>query len=151
MKRTIVACITGLLFAGAALAQEHPDRPKKDSAAVAAKPSVVEATVTGQNICLGCTLKKEGAGSQCSKYGHQHALKVSSASAKDSDVSYMTGWILHYLETDAAQPFIKEHDAETLILEGKVYTAERVLEVRKQVDAKSAPGKKSEHPEHPGG
>ncbi|MCI0453265.1 MAG: hypothetical protein L0Z51_12940 [Candidatus Latescibacteria bacterium] len=147
MRSTIVAYIAGLLFAGTALAQEHPDHPKKDAAAGGAKASAIAATVTGENICLGCTLTKaQGAAAQCSKYGHRHALKVTSATAEGSDVGYMTGWILTYLETDAAQPFIKEHDGETLSFEGKIYTAERVLEVGKQVGAK-----KSEHPDHPKG
>jgi hypothetical protein len=146
MRTTVVACITGLLAVGTTLAQEHPEHPKKDSTA-GAKAAVIEATVTGENICLGCTLKKErGAAAQCSKYGHRHALKVTSASAEGSDLAYMTGWILSYLDTDAAQPFIKEHDGETLTLRGKVYTAERVFEVEKQVDAKKEHPQKSEHP-----
>jgi hypothetical protein len=154
MRKAILAYAAGLLLsgsAGSALAQEHPDHPKKDSTPGTAAAAVVEATVTGENICLGCTLKQEGAAAQCSKYGHRHGLKVTSASADGSDLAYMKGWILYYLETDKSQPFIKEHDGETLTLEGKVYTAERVLEVSKQVDSKKAPSEKSEHPEHPKG
>ena len=150
MRSTILAYLVGLLTAGAALAQEHPDHPKKDPAST--KADVIEASVTGENVCVGCALKKEqGAAAQCSKYGHRHALRVTSASADGSDLAYMKGWILYYLETDNAQPFIKEHDGETLTLRGKVYTAERMFEVDKQVDAKDAPPQKSEHPEHPKG
>ncbi len=147
MITRIVAYGAALLFAGAALAQEHPDHPKKDAASATAKATVIEASVTGQNICLGCTLKSEkGASAQCSKYGHKHALRVTAASADGTDLANMKGWILYYLETDNAQPFIKEHHNETLTLNGKVYVDERVLEVDKLVDAK-----KAEHPEHPKG
>ncbi len=35
------------------------------------------ATFEGKLVCLGCTLKsEEGARSECSKYGHTHALKT---------------------------------------------------------------------------
>ncbi len=152
MTMRIFAYGAALLFAGTALAQEHPDHPKKDSAPGAAKSAVIEATVTGENICLGCALKSEmGAASQCSKYGHNHVLRVTAASADGADLANMKGWILYYLETDKAQPFIKEHDNETLTLKGKVYVDERVLEVDKQVDAEKEHPKKSEHPEHPKG
>ncbi len=142
MKRGIL--LTGLLgfaVAGLALAQEHPEHPKKQSAA----PTVIEATVVGENICLGCSLKKEyGAAAQCSKYGHEHALKVTTATANGKKLPEMNGWILTYLDTDNAQPVIKEHDGETLTLIGKVYTEARVLEVVKLVETK-----KPDHPEHP--
>ncbi len=56
----------------------------------------------------------------------------------------MTGWVLHYLDNDNAQPVIKEHHGETLSMVGKVYTEERVFEV-----GELAKAKKAEHPEHP--
>ena len=110
-----------------------------------AAAEVIEATVEGENFCLGCSLKKEkGAAAQCKQYGHKHALKVTSATAAGKELPQMKGWILHYLDTDNAQPFIKEHHGETLSMAGKVYTDERVFEVAKMEETK-----KPEHPEHP--
>ena len=150
MNRSIIALAAVAVLAVAAYAQEHPEHPKKDSAPSAAQAGVIEGVVTGENICLGCTLKSEkGAAAQCSKYGHEHVLRVTSVSSDATGLPNMKGWILTYLATEKAQPFIKEHDNETLTLQGKVYVDERVLEVDKQVDAKES--KKSEHPEHPKG
>ena len=123
---------------------EHPEHPKKQTA----DAEVIEATVAGENFCLGCSLKEgKGAASQCSKFGHQHALKVTSATVGGKDRPDMMGWVLHYLDTDKAQPLIKEHHDETVTMTGKVYAEERVLEVGELKEAKEA--KKPEHPEHP--
>ena len=156
MKRAIL--LTGLLgiaIAGYALAQEHPEHPKKQSKKPSADPEVIVATVVGENFCLGCSLKKEkGAASQCSKYGHRHALRVADATAVGKEVPELKGWVLHYLDIDNAQPLIKDHHGEMLTLTGKVYTEERVLEVEKleEVEKAASPEhpKKPEHPEHPG-
>lgn len=156
MKRGIL--LTGLLgiaVAGYAFAQEHPEHPKKQSKKQSAEPEVIVATVVGENFCLGCSLKQEqGAASQCSKYGHRHALKVTDATAAGKELPELNGWVLHYLDTDNAQPVIKEHHGEILTLTGKVYGEERVLEVDVLEDVKKAEGpehpKKPEHPEHPG-
>lgn len=152
MKATIVTLAAIAIFGVAAFAQEHPEHPKKDATAGAAKAGVVQATVTGENICLACTLKSEkGAAAQCSKYGHQHVLRVASVTPETPGVPSMTGWILSYLPTDKAQPFIKEHHNETVAFQGKVYVDERVLEIDTPVDAKKEHPKKPEHPEHPKG
>jgi hypothetical protein len=92
---------------------------------------VVAATITGTNVCVGCSLKKEkGAGAQCSVYGHKHSLKVSKATDKDgNELSDMTGWLLYYLETDKSTELINGHHKEELVIEGKIYPDERVLEV----------------------
>lgn len=140
-KGTLLAALLVIAGAGYALAQDHPEHPKKQPAAA----KVVEATVVGENFCLGCSLKKEkGAAAQCSIYGHRHALKVTTATAAGKNLPEMKGWVLHYLDTDNAQSFIKQHGGETLTLKGKVYIDERVLEVNKPDEAK-----KPEHPEHP--
>jgi hypothetical protein len=139
-KALMLAILVGIAYAGYAVAQEHPEHPKKQAADAAA----IEATVIGENVCLGCSLKEKGAAAQCGKYGHQHVLKVISATAGGKDLPQMKGWMLHYLPTDNAQEFIAEHDGEKLTLEGKVYGETRVFEV-----TKTAAGNKPEHPEHP--
>ena len=144
MKQVILAGLLGLGITGYMFAQDHPEHPKSQPDEPT-EAKVIAAKVTGENICLGCMLKKEkGAAAQCSKYGHRHALRVTGATEAGKDLPEMKGWVLHYLDTDNGQPFIKEHHSETLILEGQVYTQERVLEVKKQTAAK-----KPEHPEHP--
>ena len=148
MRRSVLlAGVLAMAIAGLGLAQEHPKQPP-------AQAKAVEATVVGENICLACSLKQErGAAAQCDKYGHRHALKVTSATAAGKDAPEMKGWVLHYLENDDAQPLIKEHHYETLAVKGKVHAAERVLEVVKFEAAKKAEHpehpKKPEHPEHP--
>jgi len=149
MKKCILTIAAGLALAGFAIAAEHPKHPKAKTAAV--ENQVIEATITGENVCLGCTLKKEhGAAAQCSIYGHSHGLRVIRATVAGKERPEMKGWLLNYLATDKSQPFIKEHDGETLTLKGKVYPEGRVFEVAEQEPAeKSEPPKKAEHPEHP--
>lgn len=148
MRAGIFVSSLGIAIAGFALAQDHPEHPTKDPSKpsqASASAEVIEAVVTGENYCLGCSLKKEwGAAAQCSKHGHRHALKVTTATAAGKEIPELQGWVLHYLDTDNGQPFIEEHHEETLTLKGKVYREARVLEVEKQKDAK-----KPEHPEHP--
>jgi len=149
MKWIAMVGMLGLLIGSVALAQDHPEHPKS-SAKTGALADVVEATVTGENTCLGCMLEEErGAGAQCKTYGHRHGLKVTAATTEGKDVPELVGWFLHYLETDQAQAFIKEHHAETLVLRGKIYTDARVLEVDAQEKATKPEDDGSEHPEHP--
>jgi hypothetical protein len=130
-----------LALAGYASAQEHPEHPKK----APAPSGAVEATLVGENFCLGCALKEEkGASAQCSVYGHRHALRVGTATSGGKEIPEMQGWVLHYLDNDNGQPLIKEHHGETVTLEGKVYGDERVLEV-----VRLGKGEAPEHPEHP--
>lgn len=143
---TMIPILAVALLSVSANAQEHPEHPAKTTKAATA--TVSDATVEGENFCLGCSLKKDkGAAAQCSKYGHRHALKVAKATIDGKEHPEMTGWVLHYLETDSAQPVIKEHHQETVKLTGKVYADERTIEVAKLEDSKAA--KKPEHPEHP--
>lgn len=145
LSSSLVAVLV-LGCAGLALGQKEADP---------ATASSIEVTVTGQNICLGCSLKTEkGAGAQCSVYGHKHALRVDSASAGERDLPAMAGWVLHYLETAKSEELINGHHDEGLTIVGTVYPNERVLEVV-SVESGPAPSehpdhpKKSEHPDHP--
>lgn len=130
----------------------------------------IEAIVAGENICVGCTLKKEqGAGAQCGIYGHKHALLVTDATVGGKNIPDMKGWVLHYLETQKSENLIKQHHGENLTITGKVYPDEHVLEVTSFTSTSQAPqtegssiesehthehSKESEHhngAEHPGG
>lgn len=145
-----MVAVVGLAAVGLVFAQGSSSKAEGDVALPAEKG--IEAVVTGENICLGCALKKEkGAGAQCSIYGHKHALRVTSATVGGKDMPDMKGWVLHYLETQKSEDLIKQHHGESLTIIGKVYPNERVLEVTssKSEQPKSEQPKKSEHPEHP--
>jgi hypothetical protein len=149
MKSRVLAVFLGIFAATQVSAQDHPEHPNKQTTPTASGKAVqanaVEATLVGENFCLGCSLKKaSGAAAQCETYGHRHALKVAVATVAGKDVADMKGWVLHYLDTDDAQSYIKEHHGETVTLKGKIYADARVIEVSKQPEAK-----KPEHPEHP--
>ncbi len=92
-----------------------------------------EVTVSGQNICLGCTLKSTaGAGAQCSIYGHRHSLKVESAKGADGKpIADLVGLTLHYLENDKSAALVKgeETHGKTIEIKGKLYRHEATLEV----------------------
>jgi len=152
-RTTSIALVSLVLGLAAGCSRQEPDEARTESIA---RPEVSapaqEVTVVGRNYCLGCALKKDlGAAAQCSKYGHRHALKVASATADGKELPEMKGWVLHYLDTDNGQPFIKSNRDKTLTGKGRIYTAERVLEVDKQVPATEPAGSKGkpEHPEHP--
>ena len=41
----------------------------------------------------------------------------------------MKGWVLNYLENDKSEDLITKHADEQLTITGKIYPAERILEV----------------------
>lgn len=146
-------CCSPLLFTGLVRAQDHPEHPKKGPEHPAKgqpKGKVIVGKVTGESICLGCALKGQGAAAQCDKFGHRHALRVISVNADGKELAEFKGSVLHYLDTDNAQPFIQGKQSGKLTVQGKVYAAERVIEVTTaQATEKTEPAKKPEHPEHP--
>ena len=133
IKITVVTTVLLAVFVvGFAFAQGEKSKSRSEPSGNKDK-GVVEVTVTGNNFCLGCALKKEkGAGAQCSIFGHKHSLRVTKAIAADStELVEMQGWVLHYLETEKSQELIKGHHGENITITGKVYSDERVLEVDK--------------------
>jgi len=56
---------------GVAIAGDQGDAKHDDKAEQAE-----HAKMQGKLVCLGCTLKGEGARAECSEYGHTHALMV---------------------------------------------------------------------------
>ena len=139
-----VALIVTLAFA---LRSGAPEVRVHEHEGEVALGRTIEATVTGSNFCLGCSLKKDlGAGAQCSIYGHKHSLKVTKAVAAGKELPEMNGWVLHYLETDKSQDLINKHHGENLTVTGRIYPNERVLEV---ASIEPEQPKKPEHPEHP--
>ncbi len=129
----ISTALTAVLVFGFAFAQGSGTKSHSEPSLNKDKGVVVEATVTGENFCVGCALKKEkGAGAQCSIFGHKHSLRVTRAIATDNtELVEMQGWILFYLETEISQELIKGHHGENITITGKVYPDERVLEVDK--------------------
>ncbi|KKK66611.1 hypothetical protein LCGC14_2962350, partial [marine sediment metagenome] len=123
-KGSLIAAATVTMIAiGLVLAQGKTEEPQ-------APPQVVKAKVAGVNFCLGCALKKEqGAGAQCSRFGHKHSLRVTQVTVDGKERADMQGWVLHYLETDKSQDLIHKHHGARLTVIGKIYSRERVLEV----------------------
>ncbi|ODS33273.1 MAG: hypothetical protein SCARUB_01594 [Candidatus Scalindua rubra] len=99
---------------------------------VLAKP-LKELTLTGENYCIGCSLKKaEGAAAQCSIYGCKHVLKVEKAvDSTGNEISELKGLTLHYLENDASVELFKgkEYHGKVVSIKGNVHLDERVVDV----------------------
>ena len=121
---TVVGVVAGLALGGLVFAAEEGSATHGQSARAV--------TVTGENYCVGCALKKEGAAAKCSVYGHRHALKVSEAKdASGNAVPEMEGWTLHYLNNKTGKELVKKHHGETMTLSGRVFPQERVFDVSK--------------------
>ncbi|HDZ22141.1 hypothetical protein LCGC14_0302150 [marine sediment metagenome] len=154
-KGSIVVTVVSVVVAVLALVQWSRMWPEADagrgaalnleeSAASWSAQDAFEARVTGVNICLGCALKKEqGAGAQCSRFGHRHSLRVTEVIVGGEERTEMQGGILHYLETDKSQDLVHNRHGESLHVTGKVYPMERVLEVFSLEEA-STPEEKAE-------
>ena len=98
-----------------------------------AESNAIKVIVTGQNYCVACTLKKEGAKGECRARNCSHALEVTSAKTVDGkNLEDMKGWTLHYLDTKVAKEYIKDHHYEKVTITGTVYLKQRVLEVSPQ-------------------
>jgi len=94
----------------------------------------VKVTVTGENVCVGCLLKKEkGAASQCSAYGHRHGLRIATVGktyeGHEVKKSEHAGAILHYLENDKSKELVTSHHGAKVEVTGTLYKPEYVLEV----------------------
>jgi hypothetical protein len=64
MKAVTLASLVVVMIAGTAQAQEHPEHPQPQQEEPAGK--VIEATLTGENFCVGCSLQAlHGAAAQC--------------------------------------------------------------------------------------
>lgn len=113
-KLVVVAVLLGLVFSfsvSQALAQEQTQEVVTQATAI---------TIKGKIICLGCTLKKEqGAGAQCSIYGHKNALLTAD------------GKIWTILENDASTELINSHEyaGKEVEITGKEFTDAQVIEV----------------------
>jgi hypothetical protein len=156
MKSTLSFLLVLLLgLGGSPAATEHPEQAAAKAAPVAAGVSadVLQATVTGKNVCLGVELKKDS-GLPCSAFGNRHALLVSKVEVDGKPVPGLDGVLLSYLDTDEARPYINGHDGETLTLKGMVFRTHHIFEVTagRPQDKAARPAEhpgKSEHPDHP--
>ena len=90
-------------------------------------------TVEGQNVCIGCFLKKEnGAVAQCSTYGHRHALRIDKVFGADGYVvPSLVGQTLHYLDNDVSAPMQQDEafHSQKVEVKGMLYTSEHMIEV----------------------
>lgn len=79
-----------LIFALVAMADHHDEMKK-----VSAETKAEHQTISGTLVCLGCSLKADGAHSECSAFGHTHALKTED------------GHFINFLENKFAADLIK--------------------------------------------
>ncbi len=97
MKKFIILTVMVLAFASMSYAGcGSCSTPKTQKASMtSAKTSGEHATLKGTLVCLGCSLKKDGANSECSTFGHKHALKTED------------GKFINFLENKFAADLIK--------------------------------------------
>lgn len=138
-KFVVVAAVAAFatvgLLGGLVLAQEGSDSKGEEAV------KGIEVSVSGTNYCVGCTLGKSGAASQCSAVGHIHALKVKEAKTADGEVlKGLNGETLHYLYNVLGKEYTQGHHGEELTLHGTLYKSERILDLGKASAAGSAEG-----------
>ncbi len=121
--------LPGMMFLIALLAglpQTLPAQHNHDHA-----PNAV--TVTGKNICIGCSLKKsEGAKAQCKAYGCRHGLrveKITGPHGEDRSRFARIGTVLHYLDNDRSNDLISGNHGQSVIVTGRVYAQEHIFDV----------------------
>ncbi len=120
-------------------------------------PKKNQLTITGTVICTSCDLKKlKGAKSQCSVYGCNYALKVKQVIQvvydKDGNPVMVSGKpkfqyrkdyigkMYHILANDSSAGLLqKEYKGKDVIIVGKIYSDENIIEVD---FVKLAPAKK---------
>ena len=97
----------------------------------------VDVKVMGKNYCVACTLGKVGANSSCSTVGHKHALKVAAAEDGSGQViSDLKGKTIHYLYNAKGKEYVDGHHGEEIIVIGKLFIDERVIDIAKVVPKK---------------
>jgi hypothetical protein len=74
LKRTTTFLTLSLMLIAAVAMAGEQESPKKAEQQVGSKAQHVD--MEGTLVCLGCSLKAEGARAQCSTFGHTHALKT---------------------------------------------------------------------------
>ena len=98
-----------------------------------ATPKLNEAplTITGTLICTSCQLKQKGAKSQCSVYGCSYSIKTKNVrNHKGELVKKYVGKVYQILANDTSSAlFKKEYKGKDVIIVGKIYTEENVVEV----------------------
>lgn len=79
MFRKSLTLAIGLLLVGSISAMACGNEGSVDAqkaSITTAMESPQEVTLTGQLVCLGCSLKADGAKAACSEFGHAHSLKT---------------------------------------------------------------------------
>ncbi|MFN3967235.1 MAG: hypothetical protein ACK4JE_06025 [Endomicrobiia bacterium] len=152
-------------FSTGVFTAEHPEHPtktesKKIEAVTTAtpKPQEGQLVITGTVLCTSCELKKKGAKSQCSVYGCSYSVKTKNVrSPKGQLVKDYVGKTYQILTNDSSSALLqKEYKGKDVIIVGKIYPEENVLEVdfvklapEKKSEEKPATQKKEHSSEHP--
>lgn len=103
-----------------------------------AADNAVKVVVTGQNYCVKCALKEQGANVDCDANGHQHALKVTDI--RDEGGNYVRGFVnktVFYLDNASGKELAGNADLhdKPVTVEGTLFKDERVLDVASYKEA----------------
>ncbi len=157
VKRILMAVVlAGLLLTGDVWAmcgkcaptkveeKEKKTKKKKVEAVTTAtsKPKKGQVVVTGTVICTSCSLKKtKRAKSQCSIYSCNYAVKTKNVRSREGKlIKNEVGKLYHILANDNSAGLLqKKYKGKTVIIVGRLYPEERVIEVE---FVKLAPEKK---------
>jgi len=96
------------------------------------KPKDDQLVITGTLLCTSCDLKKQkSAKSQCSVYGCSYSVKIKkSVNQKGQMVKEYLGKIYQILANDNSAALLqKEYIGKDVVIVGKVYQEENVIEV----------------------
>lgn len=96
------------------------------------KPQENQLVITGTIICTSCDLKKQkGAGSQCSIYGCSYSIKTKKViNQKGQMVKEQIGKTYSILANNNSSALLqKEYKGKDVVIVGKIYPDENVLEV----------------------
>ena len=105
---------------------------KKKACSIDTPGGVLAVKMQGVNLCVASYLTREkGAKSQIKRYGCQPTFVVKKAFCINGDpLKEVKGWYVHYLKTDTCRPlFMKKARNRPLIVKGRLYIPQRMLEV----------------------
>lgn len=96
------------------------------------KPKDDQLVITGTVLCTSCDLKKQkGAKSQCSVYGCSYSVKTKKViNQKGQMVKEQVGKTYQILANDNSDGLLqKEYKSKEVIIVGKIYSEENIIEV----------------------
>jgi hypothetical protein len=128
----IVLGINTPIFSQEPAEQQRTIRKIESAAASIPETKEGQFLITGTLICTSCDLKKQkDAGAQCSLYGCSYSMKTKDVKDhKGTPVKKYAGKFFHILANDnSAELLQKEHKKKDIVVVGRLYPEENVIEV----------------------